>query len=569
MASFADKLKFTIIKALSGQTNALYNELIYTWLGTSIILNEENDTTYIKEGYQRNATIYSIVNLITRTAAVIPWQVYRVTDKTALKNYKAMSSGTIDETILFKSSQIKKKALEIAYGTKLEEVLNHPNPTQSYNDFIQEVIGFGKLTGNRFIYGIGPDSGPNANKFDELYVLPSNLVQIESDGIMQPIAGYKILYNAMDVVAPEAICHIKDFNPDYTTAGTQLYGQSPLRAGLKALTINNDAENAGIRFLQNGMARGMLMSKDGTLTKDQADMLKRSLRDQISGTKNAGNIVISPKDLSWVNFGLTASDMTLIEQYNASVKDLCNIYGIPVQLLNNTDTSTYNNMKEAKKALYQNAVIPELIKIRDAINHWLSPQYGTDLYFDYDFTMIPELQEEMDKVVKQMADAWWITPNEKREAMYYGRDEENDFMNDYFIPANLTPQNIDLGIEPTKSFELDWNFKADTFNDYPKAASENAQKMIDWKDKYPDEIRGGTQVGWTRARQLANRESISRDVVSRMAQFNRHRENAEVAPEYKETPWKDAGYVAWNLWGGTEGVDWAIRKMKELEDAAS
>jgi len=455
MASFADRIKMGIIKALSGQTNPLYNELIYTWLGTSILVNEENDTTFIRDGYQRNATVYSLVNLISRTASVIPWQIYEVTDKTQLKNYKSLTSGTIDEASLFKSASVKRKAMTLASNTKLEQVLNHPNPTQSYSDWIQEVIGFGKLTGNRYIYGIAPETGPNANKFDELYVLPSNLVQIESDGIMQPIAGYKILYNAMDVVPPQNMCHIKDFNPYYTTAGTQLYGQSPLMAGLKALTINNEAETAGIRFLQNGMARGLLMSKDGTLTKDQADLLKKSLRDQMAGTRNAGNILISPKDLSWVNFGLTASDMTLIEQYNASVKDLCNIYGVPVQLLNNTDSSTYNNYKEAKKALYQNAVIPELIKIRDALNAWLVPQYGANLYFDYDFTMIPEMQEEMDKIVSQMASAWWVTPNEKREAMYYGRDDENAYMDDYFIPANLTPQSVDQ-MDQMKSFDIDY-----------------------------------------------------------------------------------------------------------------
>ena len=54
------------------------------------------------------------------------------------------------------------------------------------------------------------------------------------------------------------------------------------------------------------------------------------------------------------------------------------------------------------------------------------------------------------------------------------------------------------------------------------------------------------------------------DVISRMAQFNRHRENAEINPKFKDEPWKDNGYVAWNLWGGSAGVDWAIRKMKKI-----
>ena len=48
---------------------------------------------------------------------------------------------------------------------------------------------------------------------------------------------------------------------------------------------------------------------------------------------------IHPKKLSWVNFGLNASDVSLIEQYNASIKDLCNIYNVPAVLLNNTSAT--------------------------------------------------------------------------------------------------------------------------------------------------------------------------------------------------------------------------------------
>jgi len=313
----------------------------------------------------------------------------------------------------------------------------------------------------------------------------------------------------------------------------------------------------------------MLVSKDGTLNEVQAQALKDKFRKQYQGANNGGDVIITPKDLSWVNFGLSASDLSLIEQYNASIKDLCNIYNVPAVLLNNTESSTYNNVKEAKKSLYQNAVIPELIKIRDELNRWLVPAYGQNLYLDFDFTAISEMQEDTDKLVQQLSNAWWITPNEKREAMYYASDSENEFMNDYYIPANLSPQQIT--IPELEMPKWDYNdleekqFKAEMFDDYPAKASANAKKMIEYKEKYGDEVKGGTQVGWTRARQLANKEAISRDVVSRMAQFNRHRDNAKVDPKFKDEPWKDNGYVAWNLWGGTEGVDWAIEKMKELD----
>jgi hypothetical protein len=96
----------------------------------------------------------------------------------------------------------------------------------------------------------------------------------------------------------------------------------------------------------------------------------------------------------------------------------------------------------------------------------------------------------------------------------------------------------------------------------PEGAKNNAQRVLNWKREYGSEVKGMTSVGWGRARQLATGRPIGLDTVSRMAQFNRHRKNAAVAPEYKGTPWKDAGHVAWLGWGGTTGVDWAIRTME-------
>lgn len=107
--------------------------------------------------------------------------------------------------------------------------------------------------------------------------------------------------------------------------------------------------------------------------------------------------------------------------------------------------------------------------------------------------------------------------------------------------------------------------KQQKYSNYPKSASANARKALDWKEKYGEEVKAMTPVGWARARQLADRDSLSFDVVKRMAAFNRHRKNAKVAPENKDEPWKDKGYVAWLGWGGSSGVDWAMREVEKAE----
>ena len=103
----------------------------------------------------------------------------------------------------------------------------------------------------------------------------------------------------------------------------------------------------------------------------------------------------------------------------------------------------------------------------------------------------------------------------------------------------------------------------ETFNDYPESASNNAKKALRWIDEHKDEINCNfTRVGLSRANQLKNKSKISWETIGRMASFNRHKKNAEVDKEYKDTPWRDCGYLAWLLWGGASGINWAIDKMK-------
>jgi hypothetical protein len=109
-----------------------------------------------------------------------------------------------------------------------------------------------------------------------------------------------------------------------------------------------------------------------------------------------------------------------------------------------------------------------------------------------------------------------------------------------------------------------------SYDDYPASVRNNACKVIKWKEEYgSDEVDGMTQVGWIRANQLCNGEKISEETIARMSGFERHKKNSEVSPEYKDTPWKDRGYVAWLGWGGTTGINWAKDKLKSIRNEMS
>ena len=125
---------------------------------------------------------------------------------------------------------------------------------------------------------------------------------------------------------------------------------------------------------------------------------------------------------------------------------------------------------------------------------------------------------------------------------------------------------VDPGVKKKKKDVIEKSIAFETYNDYPEAAKNNACKVLRWRDEHGDEVKGMTRVGWTRANQLCNGENISEETIARMSAFARHRKNATVAPEFKATPWKDKGYVAWLGWGGTTGVEWAANKLESIRN---
>jgi len=97
----------------------------------------------------------------------------------------------------------------------------------------------------------------------------------------------------------------------------------------------------------------------------------------------------------------------------------------------------------------------------------------------------------------------------------------------------------------------------------PQAAQDNAQMALDAKESTGNPNDCGTDVGWRRARQLADGGELSTETISRMSQFNRHRSNSEMSDEEGK---EDCGWMMWKAWGGDEGVDWAMDMMDRMEN---
>jgi len=150
------------------------------------------------------------------------------------------------------------------------------------------------------------------------------------------------------------------------------------------------------------------------------------------------------------------------------------------------------------------------------------------------------------------ADEEFINP-EKNESeddfikrcMSYVTDEGKDQDQAYAICQSLWQNHFKQDFE-------------ETYNDYPKQAVENAKIALRWAEKngWGD---CGEATGKQRANQLANNEKLSRETIARMASFERHRQNST------RQLGDGCGRLMWLAWGGDEGIEWAKRKLEQID----
>ena len=419
---------------------------IVTWQGA-------DQRSFVDDGYVANDIVYSIIKLITDKAKIAPFHVYKVVDEKAAKKYKSLAAQK--DINLKELETLHKKAYELYTGDqRLNELLKYPNEEDCWSDLVEQWCGFKLITGNSFIYGKLIEAGNNQGKPYELFALPSQYMAIIANiNVFPPTrAGYQLYYGQMWSFDPKEILHDKYFNPQWGVTGGQLYGQSPLRAAAKNLTRSNEAKTAAVASFQNGGPAGVLFMNDErfdpTSGQAQAQALKTAV-SQKGGAANFNSIAVSGYKVDWKQIGLSPVELNIIESEKWDLKALCNIYGVPSQLLNDSDSKTYNNQREGEKALTLRCAIPLLNALTENLNRKLHTDWGykgTNLYVDYDLSVYGELEANKSEQTDWLDKAWWISPKQKLDIM-------NIEVPDYIPTEELEKLYIPTGLQTIDQFQ--------------------------------------------------------------------------------------------------------------------
>lgn len=426
----------------------------YQFINGQFVGIADDRRSYITDGLNLNDVIYSIHSLITEKAKLPEWGVYKVTDQKKFNRYQSLSrkkglTGEDYKTLL----KLKEESLELIEVPKLSELLKYPNSYETMQDMVSRHIGYKLITGGSCIWGETLSAGANAGKPQAMHVLPYQEITIIANNKTFPFteAGYSLTPLSINFTK-QSVLHDKYANYDWDVNGSHLYGQSPIKSALKRLSRSNSAVKASAAMFQNQGVKGILFMDDPRVlqggfnvaeTTAQVQAVKEKLtKGEWTGESQFGRIGFSGYKLGWQDVGLSPVDLSIIESEKWDLKRFCSIWGVPAQLVGDSETSTYNNIKEAEKALTSRATLPHLISLRQHLNRKLNDDWGfsgSGFFVDFDQTCFTELQEDVKEKSAWVNQLKVLSPNEQRNLLGLETLEDPLFDEPWITPADGMP----------------------------------------------------------------------------------------------------------------------------------
>jgi len=354
-------------------------------------------------GYKSNATVYACVNLIAKSVGRISWYV------------------------------IDRKGEEVDSHPALE-LLKKPNDRQSGGRMLEELVSYMLLSGNGYLL---KTFGVNEKRPGALFVLRPDRVRAELSREGEILAW---IYGVEKRYKPEDVLQIKEFNPV-----NEVYGLGRVEVSARDVDILNAAKEWNLKLIQNDMRPSGVFNFEQELTEEQRERLREVLSEEYAGRANAGKFIITEGKGTWTQASVNPKDVDWLSGQKYMMRQICAVFGVPSELLGDSENKTYSNYKEARRALYEEAVLPIMDLLRDELDGWLMSGYEDGCQLLYDRDKIEALQEEQGRKYEYLARARWLRINEKREASGYGEIEGGEVLDTPGLGSGLMGELMDGG----------------------------------------------------------------------------------------------------------------------------
>lgn len=289
--------------------------------------------------------------------------------------------------------------------------------TSAGQSLIETVAAHILLHGNGYVQILKDASGTPV----ELFALRPDRIKVVAGPDGWPIAYDYLVQGSPSRIAVEDengwpnIVQIKAMHPldDHL-------GSSALAAAAQAVAIHNAASEWNRALLANAARpSGALVYETGDgggLTADQFERLKSELDTAFSGAVNAGRPLLLDGGLRWQSMAMSPADMDFATLKSAAAREIALAFGVPPMLLGLPGDNTYSNYREANRALWRLTLLPLAEKLFSALSEALNPWFP-ESKIGIDLDRVTALSEDRERLWKQVAEADFLSRDEKRELL--------------------------------------------------------------------------------------------------------------------------------------------------------
>lgn len=383
------------------------------------VFTDWDTATGIQRGMKASSWVYACTRIISWEASSVPW---------VLQERNAAQSNEWSHLP----------------DHPLTETLEHPGPLMTRQMLIQRTSQHLYMGGNSIwhkvragqpIKGIQAAAGLDVFQPDQCKPIPDEVVTIR---------GYRYTPKSGrggETLPVQDIVHFQFPDPD-----NLIWGMSPLRALGQILDAELDAIGWIKTALQNRLVKDGLLAYKRRLNKPQWQEARDQIQAQMGPSAPRGPLILGD-DATYTPFTMSPQEFDFLNSRKMTCAEILAVFGVPPPLVGLIEQATYANIKEARRILWLDTVIPLLDIIAGELNRCLVPEFEDPQTHRlvYDLSNVDALQRDLGEKVVIGKNLWsmGVPFNQINRRLELGLDDipggDVGYVPNNFLPIGSAP----------------------------------------------------------------------------------------------------------------------------------
>lgn len=269
----------------------------------------------------------------------------------------------------------------------------------------------------------------------------TQMIFVHPSAVYTDIVDGEILYTITPYRGPT----IRAYGPDVLhlanlpMSDDGVTGTDLLRVHRRVIGNAISGNNYAGEFMDSGISIGGVMRHETmSLSAPRRKEIGESLKDNFSGSDNAGKVLVLDEGWKFEPIEMKANDQMFANSMKMSVEDASRMTGVPMHLLSGLENATFSNIEHQSREFVTYTLLPWAQRWAEELGRKLFTTQEQDNHF-IRFNMDSLLRgdtESQSKLIQALMQYGIATPNEIRSKFldWNGREDGNTPL----TPANIT-----------------------------------------------------------------------------------------------------------------------------------